>query len=122
MDTLCLPVGNTNKFYRKQAVAQMWRIYRSAHRVLVLDSWLGKLSRETSSFEKAIQFYLCNWQSRLWTRQEGALASNLFFWLKDGPQTIQEIYTQEKIEIESAVLMPGFYCSSVDRTLSLVPV
>ncbi|KAG0560290.1 hypothetical protein KC19_10G169100 [Ceratodon purpureus] len=122
MDTLCLPAGETVKPYRKQAISQMLRIYRSAHRVLVLDNWLENLDRGSSSFEKGIRLYLCNWQSRLWTLQEGVLASNLFFGFKGGPQTIQEIYTQEKIETESAVVMPAFFCSSVDRPLTLVPM
>lgn len=89
MDTLCVPVHDNE--LRKLAIGQMRVIYVEAHRVLVLDSWMLRLSRNACVSEKASAVFLSNWQSRLWTLQEGLLAWNLFIQFKDGPELLSDL-------------------------------
>jgi hypothetical protein len=78
MDTLCVPVPDEHKAYRKKSIAHMSAIYHEADIVLVLDSWLQEIPRSVNITEKAIRMYLANWQRRLWTLQEGILAKKLY--------------------------------------------
>lgn len=89
MDTLCVPVDNYD--LRKKAIGRMRTIYTEAHRTLVLDSWIRSLSRKASQNERGACLFLSNWQSRLWTFNEGLLARNLFFQFKDGPGSHSEM-------------------------------
>jgi hypothetical protein len=89
MDTMCVPVHDNE--LRKLAIGQMRVIYVEAHRVLVLDSWMLRLSRNACVSEKASAVFLSNWQSRLWTLQEGLLAWNLFIQFKDGPELLSDL-------------------------------
>lgn len=83
MDTLCVSVHDDN--LRKIAITQMREIYTHAHRVLLLDSSVLSKSVDSPISDKAAAIYLSNWQTRLWTLQEGLLPSNLFFQFKDAP-------------------------------------
>jgi hypothetical protein len=108
MDTLCVPVNNDE--LRNRAIKQMRTIYQKAHRVLVLDSWVQELDRKASIVEKASRLYLCNWQHRLWTLQEGVLARNLHFQFKDGRETIEQL-RRDNDKYQKTPL--GFYSSIV---------
>ena len=116
MDTLCVPVKNDE--LRNQAIKQMRTIYQKAHRVLVLDSWVQELDCKANIVEKASRLYLCNWQHRLWTLQEGVLARNLHFQFKDGRQTIEQLHKDNERYQQTS---PGFYSSIVGFTLNFVP-
>ncbi|PCH43510.1 hypothetical protein WOLCODRAFT_138382 [Wolfiporia cocos MD-104 SS10] len=89
MDTLCVPVALDS--LRKAAIRKMAAIYRSAHRVLVLDAYLQRIPRDSDITEKSIRVYLSNWSRRLWTLQEGLLARVLFFQFADGTQTLRDM-------------------------------
>lgn len=82
IDTLCVPVGS--KQHRNLAISKMRKTYESAHRVLVLDSWIQEGSRRAPVADRGARLYLSRWRHRLWTFQEGALASNLHFQFQDG--------------------------------------
>ncbi|KAJ7214175.1 hypothetical protein B0H12DRAFT_1155634, partial [Mycena haematopus] len=84
MDTLCIPVAEEYDELRKASIKMMRQIYRRAGAVLVLDKGLQQLSTFDAMAEKALGLYLSNWVHRLWTFQEGMLAKELHFLLKDG--------------------------------------
>jgi len=120
MDTLCVPVGDEHKQLRKQTIGQMREIYEGADRVLVLDDWLEDLSLSSSIYEKAARIYLSNWQHRLWTLQEGALAQQLSIQFKDGPMTLDEI-KDVSFQAQSNGPSPQFY-SGISHGLGVVPI
>lgn len=91
MDSLCVPVRDENA--RKKAIRNMRNVYENADAVLVLDSWVQKLdSRSESVIEIAARLYLCSWNRRLWTLQEAVMAQNLFFELKNGPESFLDVW------------------------------
>jgi hypothetical protein len=97
MDTLCVPVNNEDA--RKIAIRKMRDVYQYADRTLVLDSFVRELRQSTDIAEKVNRIYLSNWQTRLWTLQEGVLAHDLYFQFKYGPQSLQnlqDIFMEER--------------------------
>jgi hypothetical protein len=120
MDTLCIPVGDEHKSLREQTIGQMRDIYEGADRILVLDSWLEDLPLSSSIHEKAVRIYLSNWQHRLWTLQEGALAQQVSIQFRDGQMTLDEI-KDESFHTESNGPSPQFY-SRLGQGLSVVPI
>jgi hypothetical protein len=95
IDTLCVPVGEKNHYpggdtkrdLRKEAIRQMAEIYRQGDRVLVLDSFILTLPRSADVVDKYLRIHLSTWHHRLWTMQEGQLASRLFFQFRDGAES-----------------------------------
>lgn len=118
MDTLCVPVKDDEA--RKQAIRKMRNIYERVDRVLVLDSWTQALPRSADIIEKACRLYLSNWQSRLWTLQEGVLAHDLFIQFKDGPQSLESMQ-KDLGEAERSRSELRYYCT-LGLTLYLVPL
>ncbi|KAI5994631.1 hypothetical protein EDC04DRAFT_3096758 [Pisolithus marmoratus] len=93
LDTLCVPVGDALKEYRKKCIIRMRTIYQEAEAVLVLDL--------ASILDRTIALFQSAWWRRLWTYQEGILANRLCIRLSDGVQhmhamegELQEYYTE----------------------------
>lgn len=118
MDTFCVPVSDDSM--RKLAIQKMRDIYQFADRTLVLDSWLWALYRDSDIVERTTRLYLSNWQSRLWTLQEGVLAHNLYIQFKDGPQTLENLAKESEKDKESRQELK-FY-SSLLGTMSSIPL
>jgi hypothetical protein len=71
--------------YRWQAIELIAETYRNAQRVLVLDSEMQLASVKGERAELIMRLYCSAWMRRLWTLQEGVLASkNLHVQLSDG--------------------------------------
>jgi len=68
------PDGALRDEARKKAAAQMWDIYRSADKVLILDETLEAIGQERNAAELLIRICQCPWMSRLWAVQEAYLA------------------------------------------------
>lgn len=89
IDTLCVPpdpVIQDEEVLNAQevAISFMRKTYEDAQAVLVLDSWLLSHSiRQDSPTETLMRIVSSNWNTRLWTLQEGALAKNLLFQFAD---------------------------------------
>lgn len=77
LDTLCMPVGKDHKDTRAQAITQMKEIYQHAYHVLVLDAELERTSIRNNLMEGFLRVSLSGWMRRLWTLQEGVLASSI---------------------------------------------
>jgi len=95
MDTLCIPVGESLKHLRRKAIVQMREIYEQADRVLVLDDRVQQLSLSSPFCDRAVRVMLSNWQSRIWTLQEGIMAQQLFIQFSDGAMTLEELQEEE---------------------------
>lgn len=92
IDTLCIPVAEELKEYRKRAIRLLGRTYTKAVGVLVLDRELSHFeSSKASILELAIRVICCGWLKRLWTLQEASLAikadgiDTLYIQMADGP-------------------------------------
>ena len=73
IDTICVP---TKGPYKLKGITKLREVYEKASIVLVVDGRLAQIT-VTSMIEAKMQFLCCEWFSRLWTLQEGWMASNL---------------------------------------------
>jgi hypothetical protein len=117
IDTLCVPVQEEDYEWRKISISRMRQIYAQAHRVLVLDAGVRKVRRKDSLNSKGAMLALSNWQRRLWTLQEGVLSQNLFFLLRDGLQSVEDM-----TEMEDDDNRPESYLRFGARLLMTVPM
>jgi hypothetical protein len=99
IDTLCCPaIDGPGK---RLAISKLVNVYRGAKHVLVLDVSLTSYSSAPMSLsEKLLRIFTSPWMRRLWTLQEGALASSLYFQFAD--QAISLIALEK--EINSGIL------------------
>lgn len=88
IDTLMIPLEPEAK---AEAIARMDHVYRSADKVLVLDSSLEATSAKENPQELMMHIYLCPWMSRLWTLQEAFLARHLFFKFAEESLRIEDL-------------------------------
>lgn len=87
LDTLCCPVDPQVK---SLALLQMRRTYAEANKTLILDSALYNYDSKTlNAAELNARILTCGWMRRLWTLQEGALASDPWVQFKDGPTSLR---------------------------------
>ncbi|CAF9933336.1 MAG: hypothetical protein ALECFALPRED_005566 [Alectoria fallacina] len=94
LDTLCCPV---NPEAKRLALLQMRRTYAEANKTLILDSSLYNFdSQDLSVAEIHARILTSGWMRRLWTLQEGALASDPWVQFKDGPVRMNTIYRRLK--------------------------
>lgn len=92
MDTLCIPKSSTFNAVKQLALAQMADIYRSADKVLVLDSSLQAVScADISWVEMNMRVGYCPWSTRVWTLQEGRLAREAYIQFKDKPVNLTDL-------------------------------
>ncbi|KAL5325308.1 hypothetical protein ACEPPN_006433 [Leptodophora sp. 'Broadleaf-Isolate-01'] len=104
IDSLCIPnniehvsISDENreeiKSSKAKAINSMAQLYAGAEQVLVLDPEMRELSSEVLSYEKellALYIRASPWMARSWPLQEGALAQNLYFRLKDRSLLLEE--------------------------------
>lgn len=108
MDTLCIPVADEYENLRKQSIKMMRNIYQRAAAVLVFDQGMHQLSSSSTPADKAVGLYMSNWMHRLWTFQEGMLAKELYFQLKDGVLD-NDAFTKEGAKEEETDRERGLY-------------
>lgn len=85
LDTFCVPVGEENRSDRNRAIERMAQTYSDAKNTLVLDSEIRQASVSHNRSELIMRLYCSAWMRRLWTLQEGVLASRrLCLQLSDG--------------------------------------
>lgn len=85
IDTICCPPDSTGRAEAQGlAIDMMARTYHDAQAVLVLDEWLCTTdSSGMRDSELLLRIIASNWNGRLWTLQEGALARKLIFQFAD---------------------------------------
>jgi hypothetical protein len=93
IDGLCVP---SDAKTRTAAIHLMAATYAKASTTLVLDYSLRQCSSSATIEEIALRILSSVWLRRLWTLQEGALASNLVFLLRDAflplPHLLSQIF------------------------------
>ena len=107
MDTLCIPVGHDHKRERVVAIQSMRRIYQEADSVCVMDADIQQSSVNAMHFrrppvdrtELMFRFSMCGWNSRLWTFEEGILAKDAYFLLRDGIISAKDLFYRTCVEI-----------------------
>ncbi|KAH9892485.1 hypothetical protein C8Q73DRAFT_782020 [Cubamyces lactineus] len=97
MDTLCVPVDEEAKAFRKKAIQLLGKTYHEATAVLVLDRELEIVNAASAPFlEIGLRILCSGWVKRLWTLQEATLASEahgeekIYFQMGDGPLLYQK--------------------------------
>ncbi|KAK8112880.1 hypothetical protein PG984_013406 [Apiospora sp. TS-2023a] len=83
IDTLCIPVGPHYEAQRSRAISLMKDTYANAYQVLILDAELEATPMRDVS-EMMMRISLSGWMRRLWTLQEGVLATRMYVKFKDG--------------------------------------
>ncbi|KAM7208276.1 hypothetical protein V8F20_001254 [Naviculisporaceae sp. PSN 640] len=85
LDTLCIPADRSDREQLKQrAINTMAFIYMAASSVIVVDPVVMEIAHgDTSDVVIAARMATCPWMRRCWTFQEGFLARELLFLLKD---------------------------------------
>lgn len=84
LDTLCVPTAAAEADLRRKAINQMAFIYAGADRVLILDPEIQQISSSEMPNEQICAYLTCcAWRSRCWTYQEGCLARDRQYLLKD---------------------------------------
>lgn len=70
---------------KAKAIDSMAQLYAAAEKVLVIDPELRHIPSSTRIEERALapHIRICPWMSRSWPLQEGALAQNIYFRLRD---------------------------------------
>ncbi|KAG0287720.1 hypothetical protein BGZ96_008390 [Linnemannia gamsii] len=88
IDTLCMP---TSKKLRNEVVAQLRDIYLKADATLVVDAGLI-LTTARTVLDLSLAVLMSDWSSRVWTLQEGVLASKLLFCVGDQVLSLPQVY------------------------------
>lgn len=91
LDALCIPSDPST---RTAAIHAMAATYASASTTLVLDTGLRKTSISSPLEELILRILASTWMRRLWTLQEGALAGNLIFLLRDAFLSLPEVFSR----------------------------
>jgi hypothetical protein len=93
MDTLCCIVGidEESRTYKKKSIQSMREIYGESVAVLVVDPWLMSIPSTASVSEICYRIYTSGWSRRLWTHQEGFLAREVYYQLKDKPLNLSDV-------------------------------
>lgn len=76
IDTLCIPVAQEYKMFRKVAIGRLATTFREASQVLVLDADLQRTPKDGSATELATRVMCSGWIRRLWTLQEAVMSSD----------------------------------------------
>ena len=108
-DTLCCPVQPTEA--KHLALEYMYRTYRDATHVLVLDASFRQYSAESLDIDEVSMRILTSpWMRRLWTLQEGALpavTNRLWFQLAHKAVSLRELRINARDKIFSSVSRMG---------------
>ncbi len=107
IDTFCIPVESKYKKVRNLAIGSMRHVYQEADTMLVMDDDLRQIPLENTSFRRTpidrmmllFRFLLCGWSSRLWTFEEGMLAKDVYFLLRDGVIRAKDLYYRSSIDL-----------------------
>lgn len=88
IDSLCVP---EDRAPRKKAIQMMGFTYKKAAQVLVLDASIQKCLSEESQEQKLLYVLASGWMRRLWTLQEGILATKLVLRLAGSSIPVHEL-------------------------------
>ncbi|KAH8678933.1 hypothetical protein BGZ60DRAFT_513193 [Tricladium varicosporioides] len=119
MDTMCIPVND--RMLKLKAINRMIPTFKRATRVLVLDSSFDGMPSESKETEVCAKLILSTWNTRSWTLQEGALATNIRFPLPKRvphklPVTQEERYIARQLHESHQLPAVGRWSANEGRT------
>lgn len=93
LDTICVPPDAANQPELQQlAIEKMRETYLYSCATLVVDAELYSISTVgMSDAEIMMRVFVSTWNSRLWTYQEGALPSALYFQFEEAAHDVDEL-------------------------------
>lgn len=83
IDTLAVPIEVE---YKRLAIMRLRTVYEQASAVLVVDRSLVRVGKHI--VERQVQLLCSDWMRRLWTLQEGRLASRLYIQFRDDAMAV----------------------------------
>jgi hypothetical protein len=86
IDTISVPIKPK---WKSKAIRKLRDVYSKANKVLVIDRHLQQVA--SNWLEQCLQLLASEWMQRLWTLQEGRLASELYIQFKDKAVSILEL-------------------------------
>ncbi|KAF9350086.1 hypothetical protein BGX26_011688 [Mortierella sp. AD094] len=108
IDTLCMP---TSMDLRRKVIRQLRSIYLNAAATLVIDVGLISTAAKTV-MDLSLAICLSDWSSRVWTLQEGVLASKLLFCVGEQvlalPQVDGPLLLQDTRRTVPSALLKGY--------------
>lgn len=92
MDTLAIPVSDEGGKLKQKAIRQIYHVYNSATRVIVIDKELCETPSSSLASIVIIKILTSAWMRRLWTLQEAFLSRRLSvaFW-KNGAVILEDV-------------------------------
>lgn len=93
IDTVCVPRPDTtdDADYRKIAIDLLQYTYTNANKVLVIDDRLVRSSSTAPPEEALVRILSSVWMTRMWTLQEGLLATKLRFQFKERALDVKDM-------------------------------
>jgi hypothetical protein len=98
IDTLCVPI---EKGERTLAISMMDKVYKDAHKVLVLDEELQHATIHADFREIITRIHSSKWSQRLWTLQEAVLASKVYYQFLESAIEVDSEY-KERLGVASS--------------------
>jgi hypothetical protein len=86
IDTISVPIQPQ---WKTTAISKLRDVYSKANKVLVIDCHLQQV--DSNWLEQSLQLLASEWMQRLWTLQEGRLASELYIQFKDEAVSILKL-------------------------------
>lgn len=100
IDTLVIPVDQKHVDRRKEAIAQINKVFTNAKYTIVVDNALTGMSSGESYEGTAMKILASGWMRRLWTLQEAYLSRRLLFAFKEHDvrnlDDLEEMYPQAR--------------------------
>jgi hypothetical protein len=92
IDTVSVPIQQQ---YKTVAIKKLRSVYQKASSVLLVDKCLMQVGKD--HLERQIQLLCSEWGRRLWTLQEGRLASKLYVQFKDEAVAVDELWKKSPL-------------------------
>ncbi|KAF9436446.1 hypothetical protein BGZ76_003942 [Entomortierella beljakovae] len=99
IDTLCMPTG---KSLRQKVITKLRDIYLNAGATLVIDVGL-RWTKARTVLDLSFAIFLSDWSSRIWTLQEGVLASKLLFCVGEQVLALPQMRLSELLDTQNMV-------------------
>ncbi|KAF3402607.1 hypothetical protein DPV78_004235 [Talaromyces pinophilus] len=85
MDTLCIPVENCLKHFRRLAIDKMAQVYATAASIVIIDAELRIIRKNLRTNQSLFaHIFASSWMTRSWTFQEATFAQKWYVLFADG--------------------------------------
>ncbi|GFG19490.1 hypothetical protein IFM5058_10142 [Aspergillus udagawae] len=85
MDTLCIPVENCLKHFRRLAIDKMAQVYATVASIVIIDAELRIIRKDLRTNQLLFaHIFASSWMTRSWTFQEATFAQKWYVLFADG--------------------------------------